>query len=387
MSQGKLRSVFFSLLLIAASGCLSIAIASGLGTDIVVGPTGPSGADRDSAFRSLAIHPTDADIVIVGTERNGIVLSVDGGRTWSRKRSGLWHWVGQYPEVWDIAFDTENPDRIYAATLDSPGPPIGEYPSASAGLYRSINAGESWLRSTDTLPTSRITSVEVAPDTVVLGAEGGWVSFSSLAGQYYEGGLYWSSDFGQTWQRSSAGEDDGRNGYWQIDAAGNELITFGLNFEDLSENFGFLRSRDGGRKWEQFADELRTLMVHSFAISSDGQTLYANERDSYVLLISSDKGATWRTSSINQANGPVAVSPTDDRLVLYAGGGRLYRSSDGVASFTQVLQTPNISDIVFAPSDPTVIYVVADGYLIFRSGDAGRTFSEVANLRTDALNH
>ncbi|MCK5585272.1 hypothetical protein KAJ02_04305, partial [Candidatus Bipolaricaulota bacterium] len=97
-------------------------------------------------------------------------------------------------------------------------------------------------------------------------------------------------------------------------------------------------------------------------------------------------GATWRTSSINQANGPVAVSPADDRLVLYAGGGRLYRSSNGLATFAQVLQTTNISDIVFASSDPAIIYVVADGYLIFKSIDAGHTFAPIANLRTDVLN-
>ena len=386
MSQRKLCSMTLALLLIAASGCLSITISSGLGTDVVMGPTGPSGADRDGAFRSLAVHPTDADIVIVGTERNGIVLSVDGGETWSRKRTGLWHWYGQYPEVWDIAFDVENPDRLYAATLDSPGPPIGEYPSASAGLYRSTDGGEIWVRSSDALPTSRITSVEVAPDTVVIGTEGGWVSFSALAGQYYEGGLYWSSDHGQTWQSSSVASNSGRNGYWQIDTAGDELITFGLNYEDLSENLGFLRSQDGGRTWTQFAGNLSSLLIHSFAVSGDGQTLYANERDSYVMRISQDGGATWRTSSINQANGPVAVSPADDRLVLYAGGGRLYRSSNGLATFAQVLQTTNISDIVFASSDPAIIYVVADGYLIFKSIDAGHTFAPIANLRTDVLN-
>ena len=64
MSQRKLCSMTLALLLIAASGCLSIAISSGLGTDIVMGPTGPSGADRDGAFRSLAVHPTDEDIYL-----------------------------------------------------------------------------------------------------------------------------------------------------------------------------------------------------------------------------------------------------------------------------------------------------------------------------------
>ena len=89
--------------------------------DVIPGPDGPSGADNDSAFRSLTVHPHSSDIVLMGTERNGFVFSSDGGRTWSRKRRGLEYSDGLYPEIWDIAFDPLDPSNVYAATLDSPG--------------------------------------------------------------------------------------------------------------------------------------------------------------------------------------------------------------------------------------------------------------------------
>ena len=378
-----------TVLALAITGCAVLAPPSGLGNNVVSGPPGPSGEDHDNAFRSLAVHPTDPDVVIVGTERNGIVLSSDGGATWSRKREGLWHWHGQYPEIWDIAFDPENPQTIYAATLDSPGPPVGNYPSASAGLYKSTDAGETWNRMTDELPNSRITSVQILAETVVIGVEGGTVTFSELVGQYFEGGIYRSVDGGEIWDRVTVGPQDGRNGYWQVVAYGENgagLITFGLSYSDQSENLGFLRSTDTGCSWEPFGAALRPLLIHAFAVSSDGGTIYANERDTYVIRTSRDGGSSWQTSSINQANGPIAASPEDDALILYAAGGRLYRSPDGLANFELILETTNITDIVLSLSDPTIVYAVADGYLIFKSTNSGRSFVQIADLRADVLN-
>ncbi len=120
----------------------------------------------------------------------------------------------------------------------------------------------------------------------------------------------------------------------------------------------------------------------------DGQTIYANARDSFVIQISADGGANWTTTEINQANGPVAVSPSDSDLVLYGGSARLYRSHDGLRTTRQVLEAGGtITDIVFAPSDPTNVYTVADGYFFYKSTDSGATFSLVRNIRSDVLNN
>ena len=67
------------------------------------GPDGPEGPDRDNPFRSLTVHPLDANTVLLGTERNGFVKSIDGGQTWTRHRLGLRHQSGGYPEIWDIS--------------------------------------------------------------------------------------------------------------------------------------------------------------------------------------------------------------------------------------------------------------------------------------------
>jgi len=96
----------------------------GNGLEIIHGPDSPessNGEDRDNPFRSLTVHLDDANILLLGTERNGFVRTVDGGQTWTRHRLGLRHIALGYPEIWDIAYDPADPEIVYAATLGLPG--------------------------------------------------------------------------------------------------------------------------------------------------------------------------------------------------------------------------------------------------------------------------
>ena len=371
---------------------------------VVSGPTGPSanGADGDRVFRSLTVNPNDADTVILGTERNGFVRSTDGGVTWTRLRAGL-RSDFSYPEIWDIAYAPSDPSVLMAATLDSPGPPTGAPQTEGAGVYRSTDGGESWRQVNCGFPTSRVNSVRLDPTNpliAVAGLEGGAPSFSGVSGiaSYYEGGLYRTVDGGESWYRVPLGPDDGRNGYWVMRTVPEQpatIITFALNLQDLGQNLGFARTTDSGATWELFADELRYKQITSFAVSGDGQVIYANEDGTYFGWVSRDAGATWTQSGIVQVNGPIAVSPADPDLVIFSAFDALRRSMDGLRTVQTVVAAPQVEalgglspfrEIEFAPSDPSVVYAEADGYVLYRSDDAGATWRLVANVRADVLN-
>ena len=129
---------------------------------IVSGPPGPElPKDRDSVFRSLTVDPSDADIVFLGTERNGFVRSLDGGQTWTRHRKGFRSDGTSYPEVWDIDISLSDPDVLMAATLDSPGPPTGL--RGQPGLYKSTDGGGSWSQMNCGFTTSRVVSIRIDP--------------------------------------------------------------------------------------------------------------------------------------------------------------------------------------------------------------------------------
>ena len=362
-------------------------------TPIISGPSGPAGPDRDSVFRSLTVHPTDPAVVVLGTERNGFVRSDDGGLTWTRLRAGLRSDPGSYPEVWDIDISPSDPSVMMAATLDSPGPILGTAPTVHAGIYRSTDGGQSWTQLNCGFTTSRATSVRFHPDdpaVAVVGLEGGEASYSGSYGGYYPGGIFRTEDAGTSWQRVEVGENDERNGFTVMTVVPTTpptFITFGMNYDDLTQNLGFIRSADIGKTWQFFGDELRNRRISSFTVSSDGQTMYANEDGTYFGWISHDAGETWSRSAVVQVTGPIAVSPDDPNLVIFGSPGELRRSTDGLQNIS-VVATVDVTfrEIVFAPSRPSTVYAEADGYILYRSDDSGATWRLVASVRDDVLN-
>ena len=336
------------------------------------------------------MHPRNPDIVVLGTERNGFVRSLDRGRTWTRHRAGVRSDPTGYPEVWDIDISDSAPDVLMAATLDSPGPPTG--PRADSGLYKSTDGGESWRQMNCGFTTSRVVSIRIDPsdpDVAVAGLEGGFPSYTGDS-NYYPGGIFRTDDGGESWTRVELGPDDERNGFWIMRSVPTDppmLVTFGMNFDNLNQNLGFLRSADMGRSWELFAPELRNRSIDSFGISSDGQVIYANERDTYFGWISRDGGESWTQSAIVQVNGPIAVSPINPNLLLFASFDDVRRSTNGLGTVQVVMNPPSpVREIVFAPSDPEIVYAETDGYLLYRSDDAGLTWRLLANVRDEVLN-
>lgn len=361
---------------------------------IVGGPSGPDGPDNDSVFQSLTVHPTDADILLLGTERNGFVKSVDGGVTWTRHRGGMRVFNDSYAEIWDIAYAPSDPSVVYAATLDSPGPAHGGYPSSDAGIYKSEDGGETWTQLICGLTTSRAMSIAVDPlnrDIAVAGLEGGAPSFGNSLGvdDYYPGGIFRTVDGGESWEKVSLGDDnEARNGYRKIATAALEpwtLIAVGLSHDQPADNVGYVRSFDGGATWEQFAPSQRTLAGSGFAVGDSGDVIVTG-RD-YRGWVSTNAGASWSDGPIIQVNGPTAISPLDSRVVVFANQSEIRRSTDRLRSATVRFTSPNkFREIVFAPSDPSIVYAETDGYLLYRSDDGGVSWRFVVNVRDDVLN-
>jgi photosystem II stability/assembly factor-like uncharacterized protein len=347
-------------------------------TQIVSGPAVPDEpADGDRVFRSLTVHPSDPDTVLLGTERNGFMLTEDGGATWTRLRAGLRSTGIGYSEIWDIDYSVSNPDVIMSATLDSPGPASG--PNVNGGLYRSVDGGQTWAQLNCGFLSSRVVSVRIDPsnpEVAVVGLEGGFPSFTEPgADQYYPGGIFRTEDGGQKWDRVSVDPNDGRNGYVSMRMTRGsqpQIVTFGANRDDPSQNVGFARSRDMGLTWELFASDFRTSDVSTFDLSADGQTIYVNEGGSYFGWFSKDAGKAWGQGPILQVNGPIAVSPADSNLVVFGSQGNIRRSTDGLTSMIVVKSDlDTIREIVFSPSHPNVVYAEADGYILYRSDDTG----------------
>ncbi|MFC2142957.1 WD40/YVTN/BNR-like repeat-containing protein [Candidatus Aenigmatarchaeota archaeon] len=365
----------------------------GNGDIIISGPSEPSENDPDNPFRSLTVHHTNPDIVFVGTERNGFLKSTDGGETWERKRKGLWHddtdlVIGHdafYPEIYDIAISESNPDIMYAATVAGPGPLVNKE-RGSSGVYKSIDGGNTWERKSCGLTSGSVTSIWISPsnpDIAFTSVSGGYSTEDGIQEDYYDGGIFKTIDGGENWVRINVAENDNKNFYISIKSVKSNpdtLYIAGMDHEDEIDHMGLVKSTDGGSTWNLIGSEI----ISHFDISSDGNVIYGARNDCMGMIKSVDGGNSW--SEHEGSCYAVAVSPTDSDRVLYGTTEGVYLSTNGLGSIAKVIDTNNnIGDIVFAPSDNNIVYVITYGYNLFKSTDGGENFEKIKNLRSEVL--
>jgi photosystem II stability/assembly factor-like uncharacterized protein len=369
----------------------------GNGYEIVFGQVTPTEWNPDNPFRSLTIHPSDSNTVLIGTEANGFVKSVDGGETWARFRYGLRHSVASgeqlYPEVYDISLSVSNPDIIYAATTSGPGPLSGP-DGGDGGIYKSVDGGETWVRKNCGLDNEWIFSVHVSPDNsdiVIIGISGGETTGSwggIERGDYFDGGIFRSTDGGENWKRVNITANDHNNEYkyikYQLDNP-SILYTFGLNWEGIYPNIGFYKSTDTGVTWTPFASEIKDQIITYFDVSSDGKVIYAV--DEMQIRKSTDSGETWSAYELNTYGYVIEMFPDDPNRVLFSKVDGVYLSEDGLQTETKVIDVKgrHPSDIAIAPSNSSIVYAIDVGYDLYKSVDGGRTFTKIVNLREDVL--
>lgn len=208
---------------------------------------------------SIAVDPTDPQVMYATGHGVGMVKSTDGGQTWNSASSGL---GGMSTE--GFAIDARDPNTLYVWVLGT-------------GLYRSKDAGGSWHRVDDGPKKLEIRTL--ASVGLPTGMGGIWL-YAGL-----DTGVMKSPDCFCGWDRlPNAGLPAGRVYSLVADPSDPNVLYAGLRQ-------GVFKSTDGGRSWAQVTDlvEDAVLAVNAakpseiYAVGSDGR-----------LVISSDAGATWK---------------------------------------------------------------------------------------------
>jgi photosystem II stability/assembly factor-like uncharacterized protein len=93
---------------------------------------------RPGRARSIVLDPADPLRLVVGVEVGGVVLSEDGGRTWTMNRPG------GNPDLHNIVAKPDEPGVLFASTgfgrIDRSEP----MEQRIAGMFRSDDHGKSW---------------------------------------------------------------------------------------------------------------------------------------------------------------------------------------------------------------------------------------------------
>lgn len=210
-------------------------------------------SNEDLVVNSILLHPQRPDRVIIGIEGDGVYVSEDRARTFTRASDGLHNL-----RITAIVPDPIRKDRVFASVA---------FGGTASGIYRSDDAGRNWTRvSTTHLP--EVLSMTVAAEK---NAE-----VKYLAGT--EKGFFWSNDAAEWTQAEPA------NTPLRV----NKILRFNRTRAFAATSEGVFTTRDGGRKWYRLAGaDLRTVDIALgnlagnralFALNASGISVFDGEK-------------------------------------------------------------------------------------------------------------
>jgi len=368
---------------------------------------------------SIAVDPTNASTLYLGSAGGGVWRSDDGGSTW-RPLTDQQISLG-IGSSHAIAVDPNHPNTVYAGTsnfaLLAQSQPRPFDLSQSKGILKSIDGGASWVVLGSGLPSGNTgnalaTFSNTDINTIIVDpADSNRIYVA--AGRSVPGGLYRSLDGGSIWTAAPSGSGFAES--LALDTSSplaTRVLYAGLN------GAGVLKSGDGGQTW------VRVLSGTTPAVAAAGASTFGKVIVSlaptasppnpagqvvYVTLFVGSKGfvfentnggssASWvqknaqvigPSSTVFQTLGGSAfsdmvvdpASPGDGVSdILYWGGFSQYVSTDSGATFTEIGQIHGTHGdaqtflVVPRPSPPSVVYAGDDGG-IWKSLDQGVTWT------------
>ncbi len=298
----------------------------------------------------LAFHPNLANTMWAGSPFGGLFKTTDGGANWYPISS----FVASLG-VSGIAINYNNPNIIYVLSGDGDSNggcfnggyclPFGELRSASNGVYKTVNGGESWTKLPDfpdvtnsTIYQGRNLIIHPTDPTILFAAT--------------SRGLYKTIDSGANWTKVTIGNEN----IWDVKfKPGNPQTMYCVGNDNIK------RSTNYGNNFIQLAvDGLNLATRISIAVTPANPNKIAllagrsNNQNSLVgVFISSTSGDNFDltyndnddnlfynyidlNNVMNQVDydNVIAISPVDENIIL-AGGLCLWRSEDGGYDWSQ----------------------------------------------------
>jgi photosystem II stability/assembly factor-like uncharacterized protein len=325
----------------------------------------------DLQITELAVDPAQEGTVYVGTAAvrapGGVFKSVDRGEHWAVRNVGFGN-----VELFVVTVDPRNPDVLYLGT-----DVLGVLKSTDRGLHwTGVNQGIF-----DASPPLGIVDIKIDPtDSSIVYAVGGANGI---------GIVFKSVNAGASWVRlgDTASQENQIIGLAIDPQHPNILYGGGLQ--------GLYKSTDGGVTWVPLQGPVSQAWILDIAIDPiTPSTVYASgmyfpgEADRQPgVFKSTDGGATWTqlrqglpSNTSDDTARTIAIDPAHPGT-LYAGFQiGLYKSTDSGATWhltTGLLGPVNVRSVVFLPSSPDTLYFATQEGDVFRSTDGGVTWTEL----------
>lgn len=246
------------------------------------------GLKKSEHISKIIVHPTNSNTVWVAAQgplwskggERGLYKTTDGGKSW-KKTLGDDEWVG----VTDIVIDPRDPDQLYAATWQrhrTVAAYMGGGPGS--GVHRSSDGGETWEQLKSGLPTSNLGKTGMAispfnPDVI----------YACLEQDRLKGGMYMSTDKGNSWTRQSDMMSGGTGPHYYQELYADPHHEGRLY---LMNNV-VLISDDHGKTYRSMNEDKKHVDTHAMAFSKTNKDYVIMGTDG-GLYESFDQTKTWR---------------------------------------------------------------------------------------------
>ena len=365
------RALFLGLTFVLSSGLDTTSTSAqtvdpSVFSDLEYRMVGPYRGGRSTAVTGFTADP---DHWLMGTTGGGMWESTDNGVTWANISDGFFG-----GSIGAVRVAESDANVIYAGqgSVDVRG-----NTSHGRGMWKSMDAGRSW--DFIGLPEAgQIGRIEVHPsdhDLVYVAALG------HAFGKNPERGIFRSRDGGENWEHVLALNDSTGASDLTMDLTNPRILYAGMWRGERkpwamisgAEEGGVYKSTDGGDTWEKLAGGLPGGVVGKVGVTVSPAmpdrvwAIIEAEPDGGVYR-SDDAGASWtRTNSDNNLRQRawyythVQADPKDPNTV-YALNTSLYRSVDAGTTW-EVINVPHgdVHDLWIHPNDPDRMVVADDG--------------------------
>ena len=349
---------------------------------------GPFRGGRSAAVTGVKNKP---DLYYFGATGGGVWKTEDGGKTYKNISDGYFG-----GSIGSIVVSQSNPNIIYVGGGEVT---VRGNVSSGYGIWKSIDAGESWIFSG--LPNSKhVPRIVVDPNNSD-------IVYAAVLGNIYKPdnnrGVYKSVDGGKTWKKILYSNSMSGAVELVMDNNNSRILyasTWRLQRTPYSLSSGgkgsaLWKSIDGGESWKKISDNngfadgvLGIIGVTVSPLNSKKVWAIVENKEEGGIYFSNDAGLSWKHINDSRALRQRAwyyskiYADTENEDIIYVMNVFYHKSEDGGKTFKKY-NAPHIDhhDLWIAPENNNRMIIADDGGAQI-SYDGGKTWSTYYNQPT-----